>query len=103
MKKPKYYWNFRIVTELCDYSSITDPDHPCNSDPNFQPERIFSIVEMHYKNGKPTDYSDTHQINGGRLINVDSVKSLKGDYKKIKEAFKKPIIDGDNFPKKWKK
>ena len=94
-KAPKSYWNHRIVTELIVYPQ----------DYEYMPrqERIFSIVEMHYKNGKPQGYSYTHQINGGRLINIESLKSLKREYKQIKRAFKMPIIDGDNFPKKYKK
>jgi len=59
--------------------------------------RTFSIVEVHYEKGKPVSYGPK-----SLLSEHENVKALKWTHKKIKEAFKKPILDADNWPKKFK-
>ena len=78
------YWNHRVVTHI--YKGIIED------------ERLFSIVEVYYKKGKAVSYTESRDILG----DLTSKKDLKWTNKKIKKAFKKPILDLDNFPKKWK-
>ena len=51
---------------------------------------------MHYDNGKPVAYGEKY------LLNSTDFNGLKWSYRKIKKAFKKPILDADNNLKKWK-
>lgn len=81
MKAPKTYWNHRIITRLLDG------------------ERVFSVVEVHYRNNKPVGYGAEHNL----LSSMESIKGLKWTLKKVKRALKRSIIDADNFPKKYKK
>jgi hypothetical protein len=66
--------------------------------PGSEGARLFSLVEVHYENGKPVSYGDKNLFQGHC-----SIKDLKWTQKKIKRAFKKPILDADNNFKKWKK
>lgn len=79
-KKPDHYWNHRVITRLFENG-----------------ERGFSVVEVHYDNGKPTGYGDK-----SLLQDFLSKKELKWTHRKIKKAFKKPILDADNHLDKWK-
>ena len=88
MKRNKTHWNFRIVTKIL-------PEVICQM-ANY---RVFSIVEVYYTNGKPDSYIESKRI----LDELESVKSLKWTNKKIKKAFKKPVLDLDNWPHKYKK
>ena len=81
----KNHWNYRVVTKVQKIKP-------------FPIERLFSIVEVYYTNGKPDSYIASKTI----LNELSSVKELKWSNKKIKKAFKKPILDLDNFPKKYK-
>jgi hypothetical protein len=90
MKKDKRYWNFRVVTKLYIYDKETYPDR--------EPERLFSVCEVYYTDGKPDSYIESKRILG----DMESVKGLKWTTKKIKKAFNKPILDIDNWPNKWK-
>jgi hypothetical protein len=83
-KKPKRYWNFRGVTKI--YQSLATED-----------ERLFSIVEVYYGDGKPESYIETKRL----MADMNSVDELKWTRKKIKEAFDKPILDLDHWPKEW--
>ncbi|MFW6311068.1 MAG: hypothetical protein ACOC1K_02410 [Nanoarchaeota archaeon] len=83
-KNKKKYWNFRVGTYLYKYDSET--------------QRIFSIIEVYYEDGKPTAYGENNI-----LKDHDSVENLKWTNKKVKLAFKKPILDLDNWPKRFKK
>ena len=49
-KSPKSYWNYRIITMIKSY-------------PNGIKERLFSIAEVHYENGKPCSYADKYILN----------------------------------------
>lgn len=89
-KKQKTYWNFRVVTKLFKYDELLS---------NCKPERLFSIVEVYYTDGKPDSYIDSKRI----LDGLESTKALKWTAKKIKKAFKKSILDLDNFPQEWSK
>jgi hypothetical protein len=87
--KTKNYWNFRVVTHL--YKSELLSDH--------EPERLFSICEVYYTDGKPDSYIDSKRI----LSDIESVKGLKWTNKKIKKAFKKSILDLDNWPNEYRR
>lgn len=84
-KKPAHYWNHRIITKWC------------NGLPGSEGSRLFSIVEVHYEDGKPNGYGDKNIFQGH-----SSIKEIKWVYKKIKRAFKRSILDADNHLKKWK-
>jgi len=88
--KTKNHWNFRVVTQLFKYDEVL-LDH--------EPERLYSIVEVYYKKDKPDSYIDSKRI----LDGLESVKGLKWTNKKIKEAFKKPILDLDNWPNEYRR
>lgn len=81
-KRKRSYWNFRVVTNICSFSG----------------ERLFSIREVHYSQyGRPQGYGEK-----GLMTDHTSMKDLKWVAKKVKLAFKKPILDADNWPNKWK-
>jgi hypothetical protein len=84
--KTKNHWNFRVVTKVVPETCATEK------------YRIFSIAEVYYKDDKPDSYVDSKRI----LYELESEKALKWTNKKIKKAFKKPILDLDNFPQEWK-
>jgi hypothetical protein len=85
MKKSlKSFWNYRVITKLENYSGGDSYQE-------------FSIAEVHYRNGKPESYA-----NKFILQSFLSLKELKWTNKKIKKAFKKPVLDVDNKLKKWK-
>jgi len=80
-------WNFRIGTKLYRYKNM-----------KVDPERLFSVIEVYYDDdNNPVSY-------GGKnlLKDIESIKGIKWAIKHIPEAFEKPIIDMDNFPKEWK-
>ena len=85
-KIPEHYWNHRIITKWL---------HGLNGAPGV---RIFSVVEVHYDNGEPVGYGEK-----GMLQSHESIEGLEWTMKKLKKAFKKPILDADNHMKKWKK
>jgi hypothetical protein len=91
-KRPKHYWNHRIVTRI-------HPSAKNNLDLNKEDYRIFSVAEVHYEKSKPVSYGSDLRI----LTEYESLKGLKNIYKKIKSAFKKPVLDLDNWPNEWKK
>jgi len=90
MKKDKTYWNYRIVTKLFTYFEGKE---------NERKERLFSITEVYYKDGKPDSYIEPESIN--ILYNVESIENLKWIRKKLKKALKRPLLDLDNWPAKW--
>jgi len=89
--KTKNHWNFRVVTKLYLTQS--------NKTIETEEERLYSIVEVYYKKDKPDSYIDSKRI----LDGLESVKGLKWTNKKIKEAFKKPILDLDNWPNEYRR
>lgn len=92
--RPKNYWNYRVVTKLYVNNGIDIGDGSINKLPD---ERLFSIVEVYYKDGKPNSYAESKNI----LRDLESKSSLKWTHKKIKKAFKRAILDLDNWPKKY--
>jgi hypothetical protein len=95
--KPKNHWNYRIVTKLL--TERTGHDINKGTHTNLPDERLFSIVEVYYHYGKPDSYADSLNI----LKDHESVEDLKWVRKKIKKAFKRPILDLDNWPAEFKK
>jgi len=86
MKRNKNYWNHRVVTKL--YKSDVTGD-----------QRLFSVVEVYYKDDKPDSYTESKSL----LKDSESISGLKWSHKKIKKAFKKPILDLDRWPLVWYK
>lgn len=79
-KEPEHYWNIRVITH-----SYPESD-----------ERNFYLTEVHYDNGVPSGYSKgVHNYSAG------SLKELNWRLNRMKEAIKKPILDGDNWPNEW--
>jgi len=85
----KHYWNYRILTRIVTPAESFDRNW-----------REFFIAEVYYKNGEPSSYKDS---DCNPLSGWDALKDLKWTAKHIKDALKKPILDVDNWPKKWKK
>lgn len=86
-------WNYRIGTKWYAYPETLAKTVGRKG------ERIFSIFECYYdKKLKPNGY-----IEKNPLANWDDIKDLKCTHKLIAGAFKKPILDLDNFPKIYKK
>jgi len=86
-KNKKSYWNYRVLTRLIPFKEGEE-----------EKWREFFIAEVHYKDGKPSGYGAEKTLTSG----WETVKDLKWTVKHLKEAFEKPIIDANNFPKKWK-
>jgi len=84
-------WNYRIGTKIFDYQKEVGPHFS-----GFDNQRLFSIISVYYLDGIPVSYGETNPID-----NNESLKELKNSYKYVGEAFKKPIIDLDNFPNEW--
>jgi hypothetical protein len=93
--KYKHHWNYRIITKIIP--AEIGSDLKGNSTLIHDDYREFSIVEVHYGKGKPQSYSGSKSI-----LEYESKKDLKKAYKRIKSAFKKPVLDADNWPNKWK-
>lgn len=65
--------------------------------------RLYSIVDVHYANRKPSSYAVTegkHSVK--HLVNCDDLEHLKADLQMLGEAFNKPILDLDNWPNVFK-
>ena len=92
-KKLKSYWNFRILTRIVTVDKVKGDVH------THKEWREFFIAEVYYKNGEPSSYKDS---DANPLSGWDSLKDLKWTAKHVKEAFKKPVLDINNWPKKWK-
>ena len=73
-KEPRNYWNYRVLEEIKNGVSL------------------FSIIEVHYEDGKISGYIDTHHnILGG----WDTYDDLKGTWELVKGAFDRPIVRKD--------
>jgi len=60
--------------------------------------RIFAIHSVYYdKDGVPDGSSRDAENLGG----FETLEDLKGNIDKVNEAFKKPILDLDNWPNEW--
>lgn len=78
-KKPKKsHWNYRVGTKITK-TPIGE-------------YREYLIFTGYYKNEVLDSYgiSETHHY--------DDVEDMQKSFKKIQKAFKKPVIDLDNFP-----
>jgi hypothetical protein len=96
-KRSKNHWNYRIVTKLVPGIQGIDLTDLRNNK-TFPDERVFSVVEVYYHDNKPDSYVESKDVLG----ELDSKKSIRWTLKKIKKAFKKPILDLDNFPNEYK-
>jgi hypothetical protein len=75
-------WNHRVVTRI-------------END-----VRLFSIYEVYYNNDETFNgYCEAKNL----LKDIESLKGLKWTHKAIKNAFKKPILDLDNWPEEYNK
>ena len=95
--KPKHHWNYRVVTKLITGKQGIDLSDMRNNE-KLQDKRLFSIVEVYYRDGNPDSYTESKSL----LYDVESKKALKWIHKKIKKAFNKKILDLDNWPAVWK-
>ena len=74
-------WNYRVLCEVING------------------EEIYTINEVYYdKKGKPNGF-----IEHTKGIGSDSKNGLKWQLKVMKKALKKPILDKNKFPKKYKR
>jgi hypothetical protein len=61
-------------------------------------ERVISVIEVYYdKKNKPESYCESNVLDC-----LESKKAIKWTLKKVKKAYKKDIIDLDNWPNEWK-
>lgn len=90
-KKRTRFWNYRVLTQLIKV------------DEKFESSgywREFFVAEVFYnEDGIPESYSAKNNI----LSAHENVKDIIWAVKNIKKAYKKPVIDADNFPKVYKK
>ena len=80
--KSKNHWNYRIATKL--FKGLNED------------ERVFSVVEVFYVDGKPDSYCESNILDC-----LESRKAIKWILKKVKKAYNKDILDLDNWPQKW--
>jgi len=86
-------WNYRVATYISSF------EKHLGSNPN---TRLFSVIEVHYdsdedaKIGKGASY-----LHSNPVANWESLEDLKKTLKLLQEAFKRPVIDLDNFPNEW--
>lgn len=73
MKKPKSYWNYRVVKK----------------------DDIYYIAEVRYENDEIVGYSDYCK----NALIWDGYENLKGTVDLIKKAFKKPVLDWKELEK----
>lgn len=95
-KRPVKHWNYRVVTQWIPETIGQDLYN--GTQKIFPGYRVFSIAEVYYENNKPNSYAGDMRL----LTDLESVKGIKWDLKKMRKALKKPILDLNNFPKKWK-
>ena len=89
-------WNYRICTHLFSYKKafVNNKKMAENKD-----VRIFAIHSVYYdKDGVPEGSSRDAENLGG----FETLEDLKGNIDKVNEAFNKPILDLDDWPKEWK-
>jgi len=73
-REPRNFWNFRVLEEIENGVSL------------------FSVIEVHYEDGKISGYIDSHNnILGG----WETYDDLKGTWEFIKGAFECPIVRKD--------
>ena len=76
-------WNYRVSTSKNEHG------------------RVFGIIEVYYdKKHKADGHSDPETFSP--LSGWENYKYLKATYETIKEAFKQPILDLDNWPNEYK-
>jgi hypothetical protein len=73
-KEPRNFWNYRVLEEIKYGISL------------------FSIIEVHYEDGKISGYIDTHH---NILSGWDTYDNLKGTWELVKGAFDRPIVRKD--------
>lgn len=79
------YWNHRVIAFR-------------SKNPNRKNEVFFQIHEVHYKMKKPVMYSESNTGVCG-----ESYEDINWQISKIQECLNKPVLDGDNWPKIYKK
>jgi hypothetical protein len=89
----KSYWNYRVLTRIVHLGKVKKGVMT----PSKKDWREFFIAEVHYKDKKPVTYGAEKVITSG----WETLKDLKWTVKHLKEAFKKPILDADNWPNEY--
>lgn len=93
-KNKKSYWNYRVLTRIVTLEKDDENSHLYIG----KKWREFFIAEVYYKDGKPTWHGAEKSLTSG----WETMKDLKWTVKHLKEAFEKPVLDVDNWPKKFK-
>lgn len=95
-------WNYRIGTKVFSYKkNFEGKNERLAAHPDV---RQFYIIEAYYDHKQDADnniasyYGEVNPLNGW-----ENMKALKKTYKLIAGAFKKPVLDLDNWPNEWKK
>lgn len=80
-KPKKSHWNYRVGTRI-----IKTP---------IRDYREYLIFTCYYTNGFPDSYGISE------IGHYDVFEDMQKSFDKIQKAFKKPIIDLDNFPEEF--
>ena len=88
-------WNYRLSTHNFCYKDEFPPDHAMY---DHEDVRLFSIIEVYYKDGEINGYAD----NIKPLANWEELNDVKGTVNLLKLALDKPILDLDNWPNEYK-
>ncbi len=87
-KTPAGHWNYRVATRIVKV----------NLNENYIREyREFLFISAYYTFGILNSYGESN-VTGG----YEEIEGMKWTNKKLAEAFKKEIIDLDNFPNIYK-
>lgn len=82
IKPKKSHWNYRVGTRITKT--------PVGE------YREYLIFTCYYKNGIPDAFGISE------IGHYDDIDDMEKSFEKIQKAFKKPIIDLDNFPNIYK-
>lgn len=88
-------WNYRLVTHNHTYKDKFPEGHAFHG---HEDTRLFSIIEVYYKDGEINGYAD----NIKPLANWEELNDVKGTVNLLKLALDKPILDLDNWPNEYK-
>lgn len=80
-KPKKSHWNYRVGTRI-----VKTP---------IRSYREYLVFTCYYKNGVPDSYSISS------IGHYDDLEDMQKSFEKIQKAFKKQIIDLDNFPEEF--
>lgn len=83
----KTHWNYRVVAM---------PYMNQNKDGSIKEVIIFHILEVYYKDEKPTSYAE------GNNLSAETLADLQWGLNMMKQALDKPTLwGGDKFPQEY--